>query len=94
MMENDLDNTSNPTHRISDPVEIEVTVALVPLKLLDFLCVYPSTFVQEFPSKFEVNYNLMVHNYIPVIQILFRALDFHLDFENQGKLVTVILGLK
>ena len=82
-MEKYFDNTSHPTHLILDPVEIELAVALVPLKLLDFMCIYPSTLVQESPSKFEMNYNLMVHNYIPLIKILFRVLDLHLDFENK-----------
>jgi hypothetical protein len=94
MMENDFDNTSHPTHQILDPIEIEMTVALVPLKLLDFLCVYPLAHTQDSFKKTEMNYNLMVQNYIPLILILFRALNFHMDFESQGKLVTVILGLE
>jgi hypothetical protein len=55
MMENDFDNTSHPTHQILDPVEIEMTVALVPLKLLDFLCVYPLAYTQDSFSKTEMN---------------------------------------
>jgi hypothetical protein len=55
MMENDFDNIGHPTDQILDPIEIELTVALVPLQLLDFLCIYPLTLVQESPSKFEMN---------------------------------------
>ena len=77
-----------------DPKRIDKIASLIHMAGSRFLCIYPSTLVQEYPSKFEMTYNLMVQNYIPLIQILFLALDFHLDFENQGILVTVILGLK
>jgi hypothetical protein len=93
-MKNDFDHTGHPTDQLLDPEKTDKTAALIQMKFPNFLCVYPSTLVQESPSKFEMNYNLMVQNYIPLIQILFRALDFHLDFENQGKLLTMILGLK
>ena len=55
MMENEFDNTSHPTHQILDLVEIEMTFALVPLKLLDFLCVYPLAETQDYFSKTKMN---------------------------------------
>jgi hypothetical protein len=55
MMENDFDNTSHPTHWILDPVKIEMTVALVPLKLLSFLCVHPLVYTQDYFLKTEMN---------------------------------------
>ena len=55
MMEEDFDNTSHPTHQILDPVEIELTIALVPLQLLDFLCIYPLAYTQDSFSKTEMN---------------------------------------
>jgi hypothetical protein len=55
MMEEDFDNTCHPTHQILDPVEIELTIALVPLQLLDLLCIYPLTYTQDSFSKTEMN---------------------------------------
>ena len=55
MMENGFVNTSHPTHQILDPVEIEMIVALVPLKLLDFLCIYPLSYTQDYFSKTKMN---------------------------------------
>ena len=55
MMEEDFDNTSHPTHQILDPVEIELTVALVSLQLLDFLFIYPLAYTQDSFSKTEMN---------------------------------------
>ena len=55
MMENDFDNTSHPTHQILDHVEIEMNAALVPLKLLDFSCIYPLAYTQDSFSKIEMN---------------------------------------
>jgi len=93
-MKNDFDHTGHPTDQLLDPKKTDKTATLIQMKFPDFLCIYPSILVQEYPSKFQMNYNLMGHNYISLFQILFRALDFHLDFENQGKIVIVILGLK
>jgi hypothetical protein len=74
-MKNYFDNIDHPTDQLLDPKKTDKIVALIQMKFPDFLCVYPSTFVQESPSKFEMNYNLIVQNYIPLIQILFRALE-------------------
>jgi hypothetical protein len=54
-MNHDFDNTSHLTHQILDFVETKMMVALVPIKLLDFMCVYPSTLAQDSSSKFEMN---------------------------------------
>jgi hypothetical protein len=58
-MKNDFDHTSHPTDQLLDPENTNKTVALIQMKFLVFLCIYPSTLVQESPSKFEMNYNLM-----------------------------------
>ena len=55
MMEKDFDNTSHPTHLILDPVENEMTVVLVLLKLIDFFCIYPLAYTQDSFSKTEMN---------------------------------------
>jgi hypothetical protein len=66
-MKNDFDHTSHPTDQLLDPEKTDKTDALIQMKFPHFLCVYPSMLVQESPSKFEMNYNLMVHNYIHLI---------------------------
>ena len=55
MMEKDFDNTSHPTHLILDPIEVELTYVLVPLKLLDFLCIYPLAYTQDSFSPTKMN---------------------------------------
>jgi len=55
MVEYDFDNTSHLTHQILDPGEIEMTVALFPLKLIEFLCSYPLAHTQNSSSKTEMN---------------------------------------
>jgi hypothetical protein len=71
-MKTDFENKNYPTYQLLDPEKTDKTVTLIQMKFPGFLCVYPSTFVQESPSKFEMNYNLMVQNYIPLIQICFE----------------------
>ena len=84
-MENDFDNKSHPTHQILDPVELELTIALVPLQLLDFLCIYPLAYTQDSFSKTEMNQSIMVQSCFELTQNLSQALSFHLEFENQSR---------
>ena len=55
MTKNGFDNTSHPTHQILDPIEIEMTNALVPLKLIDSVYVYPLAYTQDYFSKTKMN---------------------------------------
>jgi len=86
------DYTFNLKLLLWDPKRINKITSLIHMIGSSFLCIYPSTSAQESPSKFWMSYDLMVQNYIPLIQLSFWALNFHHDFENQGRLVTMILG--
>jgi hypothetical protein len=54
-MKHDFDNTSHPTHHLLDPVEIEMTDALDPRRVPNFLSVYHLEHAQESSSKNEMN---------------------------------------
>jgi len=67
-MKDDFDHIGHPTGQLLDTGKTDKTAAaLSQMKFPDFLCVYPSILVQESPSKFEMNSNLKVQNYIPLI---------------------------
>lgn len=48
-MKNDFDDTGDPTAQLFDAENTDKTATLIQMKFPDFLCVYPSTFVQESP---------------------------------------------
>ena len=54
-MKNDFGHTGHPTDQLLDPEKTDKTVALIQMKFPDLLCIYPSTLVQEYPSKLEMN---------------------------------------
>jgi hypothetical protein len=54
-MKNDFGHTGHPTNQLLDPKKTNKTSALIQMKFADLLCIYPSTFVQESPSKLEMN---------------------------------------
>ena len=55
MMENDFDNTGHQTDQLLDLENTDKTIASIQIKFPNFLCIYPSTLVQESLSKFEMN---------------------------------------